>query len=315
MQAIVEVKQADIVVEQGVNINALLDKWALYLDATPHTFRAYISNVRLFFQWLAIHGITNPTREDVIAYRDELEAEGKKANTINAYRMALKQFFTWTAQEGLYPNITEGVRRKRVDRDYKKDYLTGRQAGKVLGHINTNTVQGLRDYAICALMLTTGLRTVSIVQANIEDIRPLGEQVALYYQGKGHDEKAKCVKISEQVEDAIRAYLAARGKVSSNSPLFASLDHKNKGGRMTTRSISRIAKLALEGAGYNSDKLTAHSFRHTAGTLALKAGAKLAEVQQMLAHADISTTMMYVHAIEREENNAELLAAGAIFKA
>ena len=70
MQAIVEVKQADIVVEQGVNINALLDKWALYLDATPHTFRAYISNVRLFFQWLAIHGITNPTREDVIAYRD-----------------------------------------------------------------------------------------------------------------------------------------------------------------------------------------------------------------------------------------------------
>lgn len=314
MQAIVEIKQGNVVVEQAENINVLFDKWAAYLDTTPRTFRAYTSNMRLFLQWLASKGIQEPTRDSVKQYKEELLAS-YKPNTVNAYLMALKQFFKWAEQEGLYTNIMQGVKACKLDKGFKKDYLTGRQAGKVLGNINTDTEQGLRDYAMCALMLTTGLRTISIANANIEDIRPIGEQAGLFYQGKGHTEKAKCVKLAEQVEDAIRAYLAARGKVSSKSPLFASLDHKNRGGRMTTRSISRIAKLALEGAGYRSDKLTAHSFRHTAATLALKAGAKETEVQQMLDHANINTTMIYSHAIEREKNNTELKVAGAIFGA
>lgn len=287
-------------------------QWSSYLDTTPRTFEAYTNNTKLFLNWLKQKGITQPTREDVRSYRDEL-AMTCKPTTVNAYLMALKQFFKWTEETSLYPNITKGVKGMQLDNDHKKDYLTGRQAGKVLQAIDKTNLQGLRDYAICALMLTTGLRTVSIVNADICDIRPIGEQTALFFKGKGHTQKAKCVKLSEQVEDAIRAYLAARGTVKSNEPLFSSIANRNNGERMTTRSISRIAKTALVEAGYNSDRLTAHSFRHTAATLALKAGAKETEVQQMLDHRNINTTMIYSHAIERETNNTELKIASVIF--
>ena len=66
-------------------------------------------------------------------------------------------------------------------------------------------------------------------------------------------------------------------------------------------------------AGYNSDRLTAHSMRHTAGTLALLNGATPREVQQLLRHSNINTTMIYAHELDRARNNAELRVANAIF--
>lgn len=297
---------------QRESLQGLFFRWSSYIDATPRTFQAYTNNTKRFLVWLQRSGISQPTREDVRAYKEEM-LKNVKATTVNAYLMALKQFFKWTEQEGLYPNITKGVKGLKLDTEHKKDYLTGRQANKVLKGIEATDLQGLRDYAICALMLTTGLRTVSIVNADVQDIRPVGEQTALFFKGKGHTQKAKYVKLSEQVEDAIRAYLQARGNSKGETPLFASIANRNNGERMTTRSVSRIAKGALVNAGFNSDRLTAHSFRHTAATLALKAGAKETEVQQMLDHTNINTTLIYSHAIERETNNTELKVANAIF--
>lgn len=312
MRELVQATSRNITTDHIGNVHDLFFQWSSYLDATPRTFQSYTRNVKSFLEWLRNNGIANPTREDVRAYRDELASE-HKPTTVNTYLMALKQFFKWAEEAGLYPNITKSVKGMQLDTDHKKDYLTGRQAGKVLRNINTADLQGLRDYAICALMLTTGLRTVSVVNADIQDIRPVGEQTALFFKGKGHTQKAKYVKLSEQVEDAIRAYLVARGNAPTTAPLFASIANRNNGERMTTRSVSRIAKTALVEAGFISDRLTAHSFRHTAATLALKAGAKETEVQQMLDHKNINTTMIYSHAIERETNNTELKIASAIF--
>lgn len=294
------------------HIEGLFFQWSNYLDTTPRTLQAYTKNTKLFLNWLKDKAIVQPVREDVKAYRDEL-TKAHKPTTVNTYLMALKQFFKWTEDVGLYPNITKGVKSLKLDTDHKKDYLTGRQAGRVLKTIDTTSLQGLRDYAICALMLTTGLRTVSVVNADIQDIRPVGDCVALFFKGKGHTQKAKYVKLSAEVEDAIMQYLQAREATNRAEPLFSSIANRNNGERMTTRSISRIAKTALVEAGFNSDRLTAHSFRHTAATLALKAGAKETEVQQMLDHRNINTTMIYSHAIERETNNTELKIANAIF--
>lgn len=310
MNGVIKRQQDNIV--KSASVQDLFFHWSEYIDATPRTFQAYTSNVKLFLVWLKDNGIAEPTREDIKTWRNALAAQ-HKPTTVNTYLMAIKQFFKWTEEAGLYPNVAKGVKGLQLDTEHKKDYLTGRQAGKVLKNIDTESVQGLRDYAICALMMTTGLRTVSIVNADIQDIRPIGEQTALFFKGKGHTQKAKYVKLSEQVEDAIRTYLATRGATAGNEPLFVSIANRNTGERMTTRSVSRIAKNALVDAGFNSDRLTAHSFRHTAATLALKAGAKETEVQQMLDHRNINTTMIYSHAIERETNNTELKIANAIF--
>ncbi len=293
--------------------SSLYDSWVKYLDVAPKSIETYTRAIRQFAKYTADNGIDAPEREDVISFREYLRESGKKPTTIQAYITAVKLFFQWTEQTGRYPDVARHIKGAKLDREHKKDYLTSRQAGKVLKTIDTTTLQGKRDFALVALMTTTGLRTISVVNANVEDLRTVGDDTALYYQGKGHEEKAACVKVAPQVEAAIRDYLKARGASKGQDPLFASEAHRNAGERMTTRSVSRIAKESMVAAGYDSDKLTAHSLRHTAGTLALLNGASLEETQQMLGHASINTTMIYNHAIQRARNNSEIKVAAAIF--
>lgn len=290
----------------------LFTRWTAYLDATPKTIETYTRNIRPFAYYLKDNGIRRPSRDDVITFRDQLK-DKYKPSTVQAYIMAVKLFFSWTAQAGIYPNIAEKVKGAKLDTEHKKDYLTEKQVVKMFSGIDRTTLKGKRDYAILSLMVTSGMRTIEIVRANIGDMRPIADFTALYVQGKGHDEKNTFVKIAEPVELAIRDYLTARGKADSSEPLFASDAHRNAGERMTTRSISRIVKNHLKAAGLNSDRLTAHSMRHTAATLNLLNGGTIEETQQLLRHTNINTTLIYSHALERAKNNSEQRIAAAIF--
>ena len=290
----------------------LFSRWTSYIDASPKTVETYSKAIKQFLLYLGENGIRQPQREDIVAYRDFLKQD-HKPTTVQSYLAAVKLFFQWTAQEGLYPNIAERVKGAKLDTEHKKDYLTSKQTVKLLAAIDRSTLKGLRDYAMLSLMVTTGLRTISIIRADIGDIRAAGDEVALYYQGKGHEEKADYVKLAEPVEEAIRAYLTARGEADTKAPLFSSIAHRNSGERMTTRSISRVAKEHLIEVGLESDRLTAHSLRHTAATLNLLNGATVEETQQLLGHANINTTLIYSHALERAKNNSEHRIAKAIF--
>ena len=287
----------------------LYDRWSAYIDAKPATKAAYTRAIRQFARYLAARAITNPTRADVLDYRQQLADDGRKAATIQAYMTAVKLFFRWLNQEGIYENIAEHVKGAKLTREFKKDYLTSNQARQVLDSCTDDK----RDYAIISLMVTTGLRTIEVSRANIEDLRVMGESTVLFVQGKGRDDKREYVKIEAPIEAAIRSYLATRSDTSEQAPLFTSAANRNSGGRLTTRSISRIVKNHLTDAGYNSDRLTAHSLRHTAATLMLLNGAKPEEVQQILRHKNINTTLIYSHALERAANTGEARAAAAIF--
>ena len=133
----------------------LFSRWIAFIDATEKTSATYTRNLRQFITYLQENGISQPTREDVIAYREGLKAQGKKATTIQSYLAPVKLFFTWTQTEGLYPNIVERVKGAKIDKGHKRDYLTSRQAGKLLDTIDRTTLKGKRDYAMLALMLTT----------------------------------------------------------------------------------------------------------------------------------------------------------------
>lgn len=286
--------------------------WIEYIDAKPKTIETYTKSIRQFARYIKENDITQPTRADVIAYRDELKTTLKPA-TVKAYMIAVHLFFQWTHQEGIYPNIAEHIKSAKIDTEHKKDYLTSSQVKKLLNSVDRSTKKGRRNYAVLVLMLTSGLRTIEVARANIEDMRALGDFTVLYIQGKGHEEKNAYVKIAEPVEDAIREYLAERKGYSMESPLFVSESNRNNSGRMTIRSISRIVKNALVNAGFNSDRLTAHSLRHTTATLNLLNGGTIEETQQLLRHTNINTTLIYSHALERAENNSEERVANAIF--
>lgn len=292
--------------------NDLYTSFISYLDASPKTVQTYSRAIRQFMKYIAEHGISQPAREDVLAFREDLKAD-HKASTIQNYIVAVRLFFQWTEQEKLYPNIAQHVKGAKLSKDHKKDYLTSGQVKNVLGGMETDTPQGRRDYAIFALMVTGGLRDIEVHRANIEDLRTLGDSTVLYLQGKGREERAEYVKVPAEVEKAIRASLADREDTAGNQPLFTSLSNNSKGGRISTRSISGVIKDSLVKAGYNSDRLTAHSLRHTAVTLSLLGGNSLQEVQQFARHSNISTTQIYAHNLDRAKNQCENTIAKSIF--
>lgn len=290
----------------------LYNRFINYVDASQKTVQTYTRAIRQFAKWLSLKEINQPTREDILDFREELK-ETKKPTTVQNYITAVRLFFQWTEQEGLYPNIADHIKGAKLDKNHKKDYLTSRQVKKVLEHAKEDSLEGLRNYAILALMFTGGLRTIEVERANIEDLRTTGNDIALYIQGKGHEEKTDYIKLMPEVEDAIRVYLIARGNVDAKEPLFISHSNNSRGKRISTRSVSGIVKTALVNAGYNSEKLTAHSTRHTAVTLALLGGQSLQEVQQFARHSNITTTQIYAHNLDRAKNKCEETIAKAIF--
>lgn len=291
----------------------IFDRFINYLDASPKTVETYKKALRQFFNYIGVHGIRQPQREDVLAFRDDLKASGLKPTTVQNYITATRIFFKWTEQEGLYPNIAEHVKGAKLDKNHKKDYLTSRQAKEVLANVETDTEEGLRNYAILSLMVTGGLRTIEVSRADVGDLRTVGENTVLFVQGKGREEKTEYIKISAPVEKAIRSYLKARENVEEGQPLFTSTSNNSRGKRITTRTVSAIVKNALKNAGYDSARLTAHSLRHTAITLALLAGREITEVQQFARHANLNTTMIYNHALDQAKNGCSDAITNAIF--
>ena len=299
------------VIESKTIDNELLKRFLDYLDASEKTVQTYTRALRQFFKFLYENNIAQPQRSDVLAFRDNLKDKGRKPTTIKSYIVAVRLFFQWTNQEGLYPNIAEKIKGAKLDQAHKKDYLTVDQIKDVLNNIDTSTLTGARDYAIIVLMVTGGLRTIEVSRADMDDMRNVGNSPALYIQGKGRDEKTEYVKLPLQVFKAIGRYREMLGK--QYDVLFVSTSNNNKGQRLTTRSISGIVKKRLKEAGYTSNRLTAHSLRHTAGTLNLMNGGTLEETQQLLRHSNINTTMIYLHHLERENNQSEKRIADALF--
>lgn len=305
-------RQNTAIQAKGLFTEDLEARFISYLDASPKTVQTYSRAIRQFMKFRADKGIANPTREDVLAFREELK-EGHKPSTVQNYIIAIRLFFQWTEQEGLYPNIAQHIKGAKISKEHKKDYLTSSQVKAVLSKIDQSTPQGRRDYAIFALMVTGGLRDIEVHRANIEDLRTLGDSTVLYLQGKGREDRAEYVKVPAEVERAIRSSLADREDAEGNKPLFISLSNNSMGQRVSTRSISGIIKRALVNAGYDSERLTAHSLRHTAVTLSLLGGNSLQEVQQFARHSNIATTQIYAHNLDRAKNKCESTIASAIF--
>ena len=295
------------------NLEDLFKQFIIFIDASPNTIRTYRGSLKQWFIYLRQNQIVQPTAETVRQYRDYLQENGKKPTTVKNYIIAVKRFFQWTEEAGLYPNIAKHIKSGRLSKNFKRDYLTGSQSRQILAHIDQSTIKGKRDYAMLVTMLTMGLRTIEVTRANIEDIRTKGNTTVLYVQGKGHDEKDDLIRMPQHVESAIRDYLSVRKANDLSEPLFTSTSNHNVDGRMTTRSIRRIVKTAFISAGYDSPRLTAHSTRHTAATLSLLNGASLQQTQELLRHRNIGTTEIYTHNIDATTNPAATDVEKAIF--
>lgn len=294
-----------LILQEHDSINILVNNYINSLDITQRSKDNYRKSLKQFFLYAQTHINDKPTRQDIIEYKNYLK-EIYKPCTTSAYISAVKSFFSFLQAERIYPNITSGIKGTKIGSGYKKDNLTIDQAKKVLEYIKENsTLEGLRNRALITILITTGLRTIEIERANIEDFRQKGVDWVLYIQGKGKEDKNEFVKINADVLIILNKYLETRLDNKPGDPLFTSLSDRNNGGRLTTRSIRRIIKEIFRSVGINSDRITAHSLRHTAVTMALVAGATTQQAQAMARHKNINTTMIYAHNIDRLKDAPE----------
>lgn len=297
MNALQELSKAEIKARAD-SLEELLNSFINSLDAKPATANTYKKALKQFIKWLMDNGIYEIGREELTAYKRFLMANNSAA-TVSSYITALKSFYKWLEAERITPNIAATLKGAKTAKGFKKDTLTPEQAKGILNNIDRATLEGLRDYAIFNLLLRSGLRTIEAQRANINDIQQIAGQTVLYIQGKGRDSKDDFIILTPATLEPLRAYINARKEKNPEAALFISLSRRNNGERLTVRSLSRIIKKAMRAAGIDSERLTAHSLRHSAITYSLLAGATLQEAKELARHTSILTTTIYAHNINR----------------
>ena len=242
-----------------------------------------------------------------------------KPSTVKLYMQSVRQFFKWTGATGKYPDVSAQIHAPKVRTDiHKKDALaptevltiektiteksaekTEEQAQKskdTQGRVQRSVEQGKRLYAMYQLAVNAGLRTIELSRANIKDIEKKGEQAFIYIWGKGHSEPDQKKPIAIEVYNAIQDYIASRkDNVTPSSPLFVSTGNRSNGKRIDPVTISKMLKKAMIQAGFDSERLTAHSLRHTAGTTVQALTGDLYATQTYMRHANPATTEIYLH--------------------
>lgn len=286
------------------SIADILELFIASQDVKQSSKDLYSRTIKQYIEWIEASGINlkDVTRAYIIAYKEHLLTKGLSSLSVGSYLTVVRKFYEWTEANKIYPNVAKGIKTPKRKQAFKKQPLTPAQTIKLLDYFKTQT-DGLRDYAIINLLLRTGLRTIEAINANIEDITFKHDKRVLLVQGKGEVEKNNFVILTEKAYEPIMAYIDSTGgyaKKASSEPLFTSISNNNQGKRLTTRTISKIAKEGLKAIGLDSKHLTAHSLRHTLAVSILRAGGSLADAQGVLRHANPATTQIYTRSIDEE---------------
>lgn len=290
-------------------------------------------DVILYRDWLTVeHDAIQLDSDSLTGWSYRTDGRGNrytvtcKPSTVRAYLRSVCQFFRWTAASGLYPDVAANIHAPKVRNDtHKKDALTPVEVLQVersiversrereqaaadavkdtAGRMQRSTEQGKRLYAIYLLAVNAGLRTVEVSRANVKDLETKGGQTWLYIWGKGHSEADQRKPIAPEVAAAVKDYLDSRtDNPTGSSPLFVSTGNRSGGKRIAETTISRMLKAAMKEAGFDSDRLTAHSLRHTAGTAVQELTGNLYATQKYMRHSNPATTEIYLHNdTERQE--------------
>ena len=302
-------------------IKLLEDNFERYLEveiangnASEDTKRTYRSYVKQFLLWCDREEIY-PARvksTEIIAYRSYLIAEGKSTNTIALTLVALRHFYR-SNQELVTENPVVKIKppKARVNPHTRLTYCNLEQLAQLLSQVELATksdpLRRLRDRAIICLMAIQGCRVVEIHRANVGDLRR-GEHWDLWIEGKNSQ---RIIALRDDLIPLLQSYLEALsaviGELAHHLPLFISFSNQTFGQRLSRRGIGYLIDNYLTQCNLkridNHQSRSAHSLRHTAGTLSLAGGASLREVQDLLGHRDPETTAIYAHVLDRYDNN------------
>jgi len=289
--------------EQALALTQELPVQALLVgQLSKNTQRTYRAALADFFESMGAMHIREITRDHIIGYRNYLMERYAPA-TVALRLSVLSQLFEEARLRGIVEeNPVKAVKRPRVPSESTTQGLTAKEAAALLATCDCATVKGARDYAILRLMLYTGLRRSEVVNARWGDLRQERGHWVLCVVGKGG--RLRKAKLQVSVKRALDEYIQmSERRLTSESPLFVATQHNRGEVSLSPNTVAQMVKRRAKQAGITK-RITPHSLRHTAVTLALDGGATVRQVQYLAGHADPKTTMRYDRNRENLDDHA-----------
>jgi len=223
-------------------------------------------------------------------YLADRKRAGLSASSIKLIVVALKIFFRFLAGKGVVErDPTEALPLPRIER-YLPETLNELQVEQLIESVDTKVPFGLRDRAMIELLYASGLRISELANARLENVDL--DQGMVRVTGKGN--KMRIVPVGRKACEALAAYLSTERpklvKRRTGGEIFLS----GRGTKLTTTRIWQIVKKISRHSGLEAN-IYPHLLRHSFATHLLGNGADLRIIQEMLGHADISTTQVYTH--------------------
>ncbi|MFI5347615.1 MAG: site-specific tyrosine recombinase XerD [Elusimicrobiota bacterium] len=271
----------------------LLEEYLRYLSLerglSPRTVSAYVSDVGSFLAWAEERKIDprDAAKTSLDDFLWDEKTRGLKATSLFRKVEALKSFFAYQAIEGRLPeNPAENLKGPRTPKRLPK-FLSHRDAGKLLAAPNGTGYLDVRDRAMLELLYAAGLRVSELVTLKPEGVNLQEGWVRVL--GKGG--KERMVPVHPRALSALKIYLSERERHFKTPAPELFLGRTGK--KLSREQFWRILQGLGKRAGLND--VHPHLLRHTFATHLLEGGADLRSVQEMLGHADLSTTQIYTH--------------------
>ena len=288
--------------KSAARIEAFLEMMAVERGASENTLASYRRDLDDASTTVA-GGLASAGNADIRAYLDGLAARGFAASSQARKLSTLRQFFKFLYTENLRADDPTGtLDSPRKERSLPKT-LAEAETGRLLDRAAAEAGEAdeakdaqaaRRMHALVEVLYATGLRVSELVSLPVTVA--LRDERFFVVRGKGN--KERIVPLSAKARAAMRAWLAVRKldpKLGESPHLFPSL---SESGHLTRQVFARDLKALAARAGIPAAKISPHVLRHAFASHLLQNGADLRAVQQLLGHADISTTQIYTHVLE-----------------
>ena len=282
------------------HVETFLEMMAAERGASPRTLEAYRRDLDDFAGFLKTD-VGKATPADLRRYLQHMERAALAPRTTSRRLSCLRQFYKFLYGEGSRADDpTASLDSPRLGRPLPK-YLTEEEVDRLLAAARAlDGIKGLRATALLELLYATGLRVSELVSLPLAAVRASAATIrpTLIVRGKGA--KERMIPVGDAARAAIGAYLEVRdafipAKVKTSPRLFPS---EGRDGHLTRDGFSTLLKDLAVRAGVAPSRVSPHVLRHSFATHLLSHGADLRSLQQMLGHADISTTQIYTHVLD-----------------